>query len=181
MPSLRPSIARPTIRELTTYLFSPPQARCLSALQRPLTRRSPQIHISLPSRTFTASHIPLNATSRAPKSHDRGPTSKEDTQTDFGALNVLGNTPAPSTSIDACAWDGFHLNNGVKIIGGKGILLVNGEAFEWSPWLGGGKTGMELVNAKGQWDVSDEAWGLLGLVWPKPGSYFLFHKKYHII
>lgn len=84
---------------------------------------------------------------------------------------MLGNTPAPSTSIDACLWDGFHLNSGVKIAGGTGVLLIAGEAFAWSPWEASeneeGKS--RLVNAKGQWDVGDEAWGILELVWPKPG------------
>jgi hypothetical protein len=72
----------------------------------------------------------------------------------------------------------------VKIVGGSGVLLVAGEAFGWRPWeagrdgrgaygagAGGGKygEGKRLVNEKGQWEVGDDAWGLLGLVWPKPG------------
>jgi NADH dehydrogenase [ubiquinone] 1 alpha subcomplex assembly factor 3 len=66
------------------------------------------------------------------------------------------------------------LDNGVKITGGDGVLLVAGEAYSWRPWeakngSNGGK-GLRLVNDKGQWDVGDEAWGLLGLVWPKPGT-----------
>jgi NADH dehydrogenase [ubiquinone] 1 alpha subcomplex assembly factor 3 len=81
--------------------------------------------------------------------------------------------PVPSTSIDACLWDGFHLNSGVKIVGGRGVLLVAGEAFAWAPWEArsgsGNRGGRRLVNERGQWDVEDEAWGLLGLVWPKPG------------
>jgi NADH dehydrogenase [ubiquinone] 1 alpha subcomplex assembly factor 3 len=76
----------------------------------------------------------------------------------------------PSTSIDACLWDGFHLNNGVKITDGMGVLLVAGEAFAWSPWAAaGGNKQTRLINEKGQWDVGDDAWGVLGLVWPKPG------------
>jgi NADH dehydrogenase [ubiquinone] 1 alpha subcomplex assembly factor 3 len=88
-------------------------------------------------------------------------------QTDFSSLNVLGNTPAPSTSIDACAWDGFHLNSGVKVVGGKGVLLVNSEAFAWCPW----GDGMRVVNGKGQFEVGEGAWGVLRLVWPKPGMF----------
>ena len=78
------------------------------------------------------------------------------------------------------------MNSGVKIVGGSGVLLVAGEAFGWRPWeaglgsevkgsgradygLGDGN-GKRLVNAKGQWEVGDDAWGLLGLVWPKPGK-----------
>ena len=39
--------------------------------------------------------------------------------------------------------------------------------------VGNGK-GKRLVNEKGQWDVGDEAWGVLELVWPKPGMLPLF-------
>jgi hypothetical protein len=84
---------------------------------------------------------------------------------------VLGNTPAPSTSIDACLWDGFHLNSGVKISGGSGVLLVAGEAFTWKPWeASSGEKKLSMVNEKGQFEVADDAWGLLELVWPKPGT-----------
>lgn len=50
------------------------------------------------------------------------------------------------------------------------MLLVAGEAFAWRPWespVPSGKA-LSLVNEKGQWEVGDEAWGVLGLVWPKP-------------
>ncbi|PQE18938.1 DUF498 domain protein [Rutstroemia sp. NJR-2017a BVV2] len=114
----------------------------------------------------------LATSSRPPKSTYRGPASSETTQTDFSSLDVLGNTPAPSTSIDACLTDGFHLNSGVKVTGGDGVLLVGGEAFAWRPWLGEGAAGSELglglVNKKGQWEVGERAWGLLGCVWPRP-------------
>jgi len=118
---------------------------------------------------------------RAPKSHDRGPPSKEDTQTDFGALNVLGNTPPPATSIDATTNDGFAFSNNTRVLG-SGVMLVGGEAFRWKPWVregrkegtigGGGKaddarTG-RLINSKGQWEVDQSAWGVLDVVWPKP-------------
>jgi NADH dehydrogenase [ubiquinone] 1 alpha subcomplex assembly factor 3 len=82
----------------------------------------------------------------------------------------------PSTAIDACLWDGFHLNNGVKITQGAGVLLVGGEAFGWRPWDAGTQGekagGKRLLNGKGQWEVDDGAWGLLEVVWPKPGSSF---------
>lgn len=110
-----------------------------------------------------------------PVSHDRGPESKEDTQTNFDALNVLGNIPAPTTAIDACLDSGFHLNNGVKLTNGDGLLLVGGEAFAWRPWKAA--EGVEsdrvakdaMLNAKGQFELDESVWGLLNLVWPKPG------------
>ena len=113
--------------------------------------------------------------SSAPRSSDRGPPSKEDTMTDFGSLNVLNNSPPPTTAIDACLSDGFHLDNGIKIGDGSGCLLIAGEAFSWRPWEAGvGKSGRStrrMINAKGQWDVEKEAWGVLDLVWPKPGMH----------
>lgn len=95
--------------------------------------------------------------------------------TDFERLDVLGATPAPATSVEACLPDGFRLGGGASVLGGAGALLVGGEAFAWRPWMRGGSAGMgsgpRLVNEKGQWEVPDEAFGLLGLVWPKPGRY----------
>jgi hypothetical protein len=122
--------------------------------------------------------------SRPPKSRDRGPKSDEDTQTDFSALDVLRNTVAPATSIDACTSDGFALNNQMRV-SGSGILLIGGEAFRWRPWLregrkegtiahgGAGEDAMtgKLLNAKGQWEVAESAWGVFDLVFPKPGMF----------
>lgn len=55
-------------------------------------------------------------------------------------------------------------------MGGSGVLLVAGEAFAWRPWEARAQEGkVKIVNEKGQFEVEDEAWGLLGLVWPKPG------------
>jgi NADH dehydrogenase [ubiquinone] 1 alpha subcomplex assembly factor 3 len=116
--------------------------------------------------------------SNPPKTRDRGPKSNEDTQTDFSALDVLRNTVAPATSIDACTSDGFALNNQVRI-SGSGILLIGGEAFRWWPWAKEGSTqerdvmSGKLLNAKGQWEVQPEMWGVLELVYPKPGMILL--------
>ncbi|KAF1916434.1 hypothetical protein BDU57DRAFT_538739 [Ampelomyces quisqualis] len=114
--------------------------------------------------------------SKPPKSRDRGPKSTEDTQTDFAELDVLRNTIAPATSIDACTHNGFALNNQVRI-SGSGILLVGGEAFRWWPWVKEGAadaagdmshmTG-KLLNAMGQLKVGHQSWGVLELVYPKP-------------
>jgi hypothetical protein len=88
--------------------------------------------------------------------------------TDFNELNVLGNTPAPSTSIDVCTYDGFGLNSGVTMTGGNGALLVNGEAFEWRPWEAVGE--LRLVNQKGQFEIPPETLGLFDTIWPRPGT-----------
>lgn len=96
---------------------------------------------------------------------DQAPT------TDFGRMDVLANTPAPATSIDACAPDGFSLGGGsVEIGGGSGALLIGGEAFIWRPWDVKEK---KLINKKGQWEVPNptEAFGLFGSLWPRPGMF----------
>jgi NADH dehydrogenase [ubiquinone] 1 alpha subcomplex assembly factor 3 len=78
---------------------------------------------------------------------------------------------------------GFVFSNQLKVAG-CGVLLVGGEVFRWKPWIrpdrtegtigSGGQaddvlTG-KLLNQKGQWDVDVGAWGILDLVWPKPGK-----------
>jgi hypothetical protein len=113
----------------------------------------------------------VNAQNTPPQSTDRGPVSKEDTQTDFGNLNVLGNIPPPATAIDMTTPDGFVLNNGARVSGGDGMLLVAGEAFTWRPWEGQTHS---LVDKKGVWDIGRESLGLLELVWPKPGAFSPF-------
>lgn len=152
--------------------YSPRRFYCLRVAQACRYGSSPtnSLHVS---RRLLSTTLPSQRTTGA-KHADRGPTSNENTQTDFGALNVLGNTPPPSTSIDACLTDGFHLDNGVKITGGSGCLLVAGEAFSWRPWYIGGSSDPQgrgrMLNANGQWVVPNEAWGVFDLMWPKPGT-----------
>ncbi|EXJ87142.1 hypothetical protein A1O3_04100 [Capronia epimyces CBS 606.96] len=91
---------------------------------------------------------PINP--RAPKTHDRGPVSEEDTQTDFAKMDILATAGAatPATAIDACIHDGFYLNNGVQTSGGLGVLLLDGEAFVWAPWNGSSITGTNDTDDK---------------------------------
>ena len=176
MYSLRPmrsQAKRPSIQAIANFLLAPaPQThgqRCISHSTNLTSSRIYQSSNRPNCRTFSSS-VRVESTPK-PKTHDRGPASTEDTQTDFSTLDVLGSTPAPSTSIDACLHDGFHLNNGVKITDGDGVLLLAGEAFRWLPWVAGGKeNGRKLVNGKGQWEVDNGAWSVLELVWPKPGT-----------
>lgn len=95
--------------------------------------------------------------------------SEEDTRTEFSSLDVLANSPPPTTAVDACLSDGFDLSNGVLIRDGSGCLLVGGEAFEWRPWKVTSPRS-PIINKKGQWDVAKEAWALLEVVWPRPGG-----------
>ncbi|KAJ3496358.1 hypothetical protein NLG97_g2710 [Lecanicillium saksenae] len=92
--------------------------------------------------------------------------SQEHTPTSFQDLDVLGNAPVPSTSVDVCMYDGFGLNSGITITDGDGALLVDGEAFTWRPWEITGE--MRLLNSKGQFDVPAEAFGVFDMLWPRP-------------
>lgn len=170
---------------------------CRRCLHLALSRRtrpaaacnSVHASIRLDSNLTVQARRCLHSSSRlpaAPKTTDRGPASKEDTQTDFAAMDMLAATPAPTTGVDSCMDDGFALNSGMKITG-AGVMLVGGEAFAWRPWvregrkegtIGVGGTGDDVKgvrseggkvhNAKGQMDVDRLAWGVLDLVWPKP-------------
>lgn len=83
-------------------------------------------------------------------------------------LDMLGNTPAPSTSVDVVTFDGFGLNSGITIDGGDGALLVNGEAFAWRPWEVRGEK--RMVNDKGQFDIPKESLSVFSMLWPRPGK-----------
>lgn len=122
-------------------------------------------------RPLSTAAVKHNSTaSTAPTTPDRGPPSKEDTQTDFGQMDIFGPTAQPATTIDACLTAGFQLNNGTEIRNGDGVLLIGGHAFSWRPWLATSsrnRTGM--LNSKGAWEVSaPEAWGILETIFPKP-------------
>lgn len=148
------------------------RASCPARLASPLSfaprRSNSSSYPARPSRIVPRAQPPK------PQTRDRGPRSSETTQTDFAELNVLGNLPTPATAVDACLDDGFHLDNGIKVTGGDGVLLVGGEAFTWRPWQafsGGADAKSMMVNEKGQFEVAEEVWGLLGLVWPRPGEF----------
>lgn len=117
--------------------------------------------LTTPSRQLAA---PLHTT---PRRHREKPP-KEPPPTDFEELNVLGNTPVPATAVENCLDTGFILNGGVRVTDGSGVLLANGEAFRWRPWDVSGKK--ELVNRKGQFEVPGGAFGVLDLLWPRPGK-----------
>lgn len=175
------SIFRPAGACLRASLEQLPASRTM--LRQPNQRLCRHLHQT--TRTMASKRGPIGP----PKTKDRGPVSKEDTQTDFGAMDVLGATPTPTTAIDACAHDGFALNSGLKIAG-SGVLLVGGDAFNWKPWIKEGRkegtigegalgddnkgvssVGGSLRNKKGQWEVAEHSWGLLDAVWPKPGEF----------
>jgi hypothetical protein len=154
--------------------------------------RSPQLQLLQQRRSFYAPSCPrLSPPPPPPRPvhRDRGPPSQETTQTNFAKLDVLAGVQAPATEVDSCLANGFVLGNGLKITDGSGCFLINGEVVKWRPWEAarrpqqqqqaaastatagarGGAEGGVLLNDKGQWDCDNSAWGVLSLVWPKPG------------
>ncbi|KAJ5386752.1 hypothetical protein N7509_009293 [Penicillium cosmopolitanum] len=129
--------------------------------------------VSRPSRLVSRSHT------LKPTSPDRGPESEEDTQTDFDTLDVLANAAAPAAAIDATLDTGFDLSNGVRIRNGDALLLIGGEPFAWRPWkaikgvANDQAAKAAMVNAKGQFELPEEVWGLLSVVWPRPDMLIL--------
>lgn len=107
----------------------------------------------------------LRQTRSAPKSYDRGPPSKEDTQTDFNALDILASTPVPSTAVNTCMHNGFALDNGIRVIE-AGVLLVGGEAFAWRPWNIFHKPSVPASSKMCNIDIT--AMGVLDVLWPRP-------------
>ena len=110
---------------------------------------------------------PFHTTSSQWRSRQTPP--KEPPKTDFGDLDVLADTPTPPTAVDRCLAKGFHLNGGAKVTDGSGVLLVNGEAFTWRPWLAMAEK--RFINKKGQVELPKEAFGVLDVVWPRPGRW----------
>ncbi|CAG7945398.1 unnamed protein product [Penicillium salamii] len=183
MKSPSPQLLRALRTSLANTRHNPGQTRfsVLPTTVSPCHSITPGATIPSARRHNSSAVRPTRMVSRAhahkPTSRDRGPESQEDTQTDFNALNVLGNIPAPTTAIDACLDSGFHLNNGVKVSNGDGVLLVGGEAFAWRPWkaVEGAENDSaakdSMLNAKGQFELDESVWGVLNLVWPKPGKF----------
>ncbi|KAK0646427.1 hypothetical protein B0T16DRAFT_429263 [Cercophora newfieldiana] len=152
-------------------MATPTRALRLPTIARSLRRLQPTITSSLritsaPTQyalPLPVSHRALHTTPshsrRAPLAHNKEPVPDQTPQTDFESMDVLGNTPVPATSVTACLDDGFVLDSGTSITGGRGALLVSGEAFAWRPW-GEGK---RLVNERGQWEVGGRRLGCWGV------------------
>lgn len=141
------------------FVHQCPELRALHAsLRQMTTRRTPFFSMRAGARQMHAT--PLACYADKPQA--------QAAPANLSELDMLGNTPAPSTSIDVCMYDGFGLNSGITIDGGDGALLVNGEAFAWRPWEMKGEK--RMVNDKGQFDIPKESLSIFSLLWPRPGK-----------
>ncbi|KIW34868.1 uncharacterized protein PV07_01615 [Cladophialophora immunda] len=192
-------LAIPFARRQTCHAQSPPATRHVRALSAKTTAQNRRMSSSSSSSSKPATTSPTSTSRarqinpRAPKHHDRGPASKEETQTDFSKMDILASAGVeePATSIDACTSDGFHLNNGVHTSGGRGVMLLGGEAFVWQPWVSTGSTAVAssggnatsktsagggggpkdftaFLDPRGLLNFPASTLGLLSLLYPKP-------------
>lgn len=157
------------IQETATALSR--QTRSYSSRYLPSPAAPPSTRLLRPAHAASSLSIPRCASlhlssRRCRRAHNDEEIPEEAPTTDFGRMDMLGQTPAPSTSIDICMSEGFRLDSGASIHDGQGVILAGGEAFAWQPW-GPDK---RLVNDKGQWEVKEEAFALLDLLWPRPGK-----------
>jgi NADH dehydrogenase [ubiquinone] 1 alpha subcomplex assembly factor 3 len=138
--------------------------------------RVPQRSSQLPTATNRFPRIyraPFHTTTPVHASRAQAPGGNP-APTSLGLLDVLGNIPAPATSVDVCMSSGFQLNNGTRVTDGSGVLLVGGEAFCWRPWdfpsssSAAAKPDWRLQNKKGQYDIAPQSLSLLAHLWPRP-------------
>lgn len=164
------------------HLQSACQSLQVTALARqarlPSQATSPLIRLPRPVQVSSSPLVPrcasLHVSSRRlRRAHNNEEVPDAAPTTDFARMDMLGQTPAPSTSVDICMSEGFKLNSGASIYDGSGVVLVDGEAFAWQPW----GPDMRLVNDKGQWEVKEEAFALLDLLWPRPGKILPYHTR----
>jgi NADH dehydrogenase [ubiquinone] 1 alpha subcomplex assembly factor 3 len=149
--------------------FATRQARPLVSIfsHRPRSR-TPQYQLATKRQCTAPLHTSSARLAKRARAHNDEEIPDGPPTTDFSRMDMLGQTPAPSTSVDICSSDGFKLNSGVSVYDGNGVMLVGGEAFVWRPW----GPDMKLVNAQGQWEVSEEAFAVLDLLWPRPGMFY---------
>ncbi|KAF5019596.1 hypothetical protein F66182_8382 [Fusarium sp. NRRL 66182] len=154
---IRPCSARSAVHQALNQTPRPTSRSSIAALRTAASAASPPFQSStLSRRLFHA--VPSRRKDQQPPA--------QPPPTDFGELDVLGNTPIPSTSVDVCMYDGFGLNSGVTITDGNGVLLIDGEVFNWRPWEAKGS--MNLVNKKGQFELPPNAFALFDLLYPRP-------------
>ncbi|CAI6337849.1 unnamed protein product [Periconia digitata] len=174
-------------RSMSRVLRSSPAQHCAkrnfttTSTSIPTTRTRLFQPVSASPHRYLHSSGSLSNASRPPRNRDRVSPNDQEERADLASFDVLRNTAAPATAIDACTSDGFAFDNQMRV-SGSGVILVGGEVFRWRPWLqeqrkegtvGEGAMGEDkmtgrLLNKKGQWEVPDSAWGVLDLIYPKP-------------
>ncbi|KAH7241902.1 NADH dehydrogenase 1 alpha subcomplex assembly factor 3 [Fusarium tricinctum] len=154
---IRPCSAQRAMRQALSQATRPSTQSSIAATRTAVSIVSPPFQASASSRRLFHD-VPSRRRDQQPPA--------QPPPTDFGELDVLGNTPAPSTSVDVCMYDGFGLNSGLTITDGNGVLLIDGEVFNWRPWEAKGS--LNLVNKKGQFELPPSAFSLFDLIWPRP-------------
>ena len=164
---------RPAIRRLIVQVPT-------ALLARPFASTVSQCDIKKPSST-PASAAGLRPTGNFPSEGGNDPREV------FSELDVLSGLPIPASAVDSVFDDGFLLNNGQEIHG-DGVFLLNNDVFRWRALMPGSDGGVarELEEATtkatrtGVLKLNDEVWGVLDVVYPKPGTFFRLGRKERI-
>ncbi|KXX79810.1 NADH dehydrogenase [ubiquinone] 1 alpha subcomplex assembly factor 3 [Madurella mycetomatis] len=136
-------------------------------------QRRPQLSPAATSRSSSSIQTPNGAPAlasfhstpqdprqRRPLAHNREPVPDQPPPTDFGRMDVLGETPAPATAVKVCHRRWLLAAGRGRAVGGRG---------RGAAWRGG-----EVVcvaaggRGWGQWEVGEEGFALLGVLWPRP-------------
>ncbi|RPA97480.1 hypothetical protein L873DRAFT_1809760 [Choiromyces venosus 120613-1] len=83
----------------------------------------------------------------------------------LSGLDIYSDLPSPINSIEALYNTHFLLTNGTATAPGSGVFLLNDSAFAWTP---------DVSVDAGRVEFGKGAWGVLEIVWPKPGILLSF-------
>ena len=142
--------------------FLRPTTRLLRPL--PLLRTRPP----LPSKSRLIHTTPRPSPGKSPKSgaSNNNPlgghssSSSPPSTPGLSGLDIYGDLPNPVNSIEALYDTHFLLTSGIRTAPGSGVFLLNDSVFTWAP---------DAACKDGVVGFGEGAWGVLEVVWPKPG------------
>lgn len=85
---------------------------------------------------------------------------------------MYSDLPEPASAVETIYNDGFLFTSGASFHDGSGAFMVHNEAFKWRPAEVGSEIEAKALKT-GVLELAEEAWGMLDVVHPKPGGFFL--------
>lgn len=167
----------PAVQGTRSAIWRPIEHAPAALLARPFASTVSQRDIK------RSSSIPTSAAGLRPTANFP-PEGGNDPREVFSELDVLSGLPIPASAVDSVFDDGFLLNNGQEIHG-DGVFLLNNDVFRWRALIQGSGDGVmgELEGATtkarrtGVLELNDEVWGVLDVVYPRPGTFLRLGKK----
>ena len=123
----------------------------------------------LPLRTRPHKSQPVHTTphppAKSPKPNSslgggHNPASTSTSAPGLSGLDLYNDLPNPINSIEALYDTHFLLTSGTRTAPGSGVFLLNDSVFSWTP---------AVTCKNGIVGFGRGAWGVLEVVWPKPG------------